>query len=232
MISRKISIALRNFLNLFQELIESIHDLTDRKALIGKSFHKKRRIKTKAKLLDEDQDFDGIKRPKPLLLMEHKDISQERAEQLVRNSKAQKVPSTRLARMATFGGLGISLGLGTIAEATRRATGISKVDPGSKSKLDASVVLSEANAERIVETMCKVRGAALKIGQIISIQDDSLINKQVSQIFERVRQSADYMPEWQMHRVMIQVSGKLKIFANLSKHSMKRSKDRKVMKNS
>ena len=62
--------------------------------------------------------------------------------------------------------------------------------------------------------MCKVRGAALKIGQIISIQDDSLINKQVSQIFERVRQSADYMPEWQMHRVMIQVSGKLKILSS------------------
>lgn len=30
--------------------------------------------------------------------------------------------------------------------------------------------LSEANAERIVDTLCKVRGAALKIGQMLSIQ--------------------------------------------------------------
>lgn len=31
-------------------------------------------------------------------------------------------------------------------------------------------LLSEANAERIVDTLCKVRGAALKIGQMLSIQ--------------------------------------------------------------
>ena len=105
--------------------------------------------------------------------------------------------------MATFGGLGISLGLGTVAEVSKRAIGLSPVQKSGKSRLDGSVILSEANAERIVETLCKVRGAALKIGQIISIQDDSLINSQVSQIFERVRQSADYMPEWQMTRVMV-----------------------------
>ena len=33
-----------------------------------------------------------------------------------------------------------------------------------------SPLLSEANAERIVATLCKVRGAALKIGQMLSIQ--------------------------------------------------------------
>lgn len=33
-----------------------------------------------------------------------------------------------------------------------------------------SPLLSEANAERIVNTLCKVRGAALKIGQMFSIQ--------------------------------------------------------------
>lgn len=33
-----------------------------------------------------------------------------------------------------------------------------------------SPLLSEANAERIVNTLCKVRGAALKIGQMLSIQ--------------------------------------------------------------
>ena len=72
----------------------------------------------------------------------------------------------------------------------------------SPSRLDGSIVLTEANAERIVETLCRVRGAALKIGPMLSIQDHSLINPQVSKIFERVRQAADYMPVWQMNRVM------------------------------
>lgn len=43
---------------------------------------------------------------------------------------------------------------------------------GEKNKgvLDSSPFLSEANAERIVRTLCKVRGAALKLGQMLSIQ--------------------------------------------------------------
>lgn len=38
------------------------------------------------------------------------------------------------------------------------------------SKPGSSPFLSEANAERIVQTLCTVRGAALKIGQMLSIQ--------------------------------------------------------------
>jgi hypothetical protein len=33
--------------------------------------------------------------------------------------------------------------------------------------LDGSLLLNEANAERIVATLCRVRGAALKMGQIL-----------------------------------------------------------------
>lgn len=40
--------------------------------------------------------------------------------------------------------------------------------------------------------MCKVRGAALKLGQILSIQE----------AFDRVIQSADYMPDWQVEQQM------------------------------
>lgn len=43
-------------------------------------------------------------------------------------------------------------------------------DESKKGVLDSSPFLSEANAERIVRTLCKVRGAALKLGQMLSIQ--------------------------------------------------------------
>ena len=39
-----------------------------------------------------------------------------------------------------------------------------------KTDLTGSAFLSEANAERIVTTLCKMRGAALKLGQMLSIQ--------------------------------------------------------------
>ncbi|KPP63872.1 hypothetical protein Z043_117829, partial [Scleropages formosus] len=72
---------------------------------------------------------------------------------------------------------------------------------GRKAVLD-SPFLSEANVERIVRTLCKVRGAALKLGQMLSIQDDAFINPQLAKIFERVRQSADFMPMKQMMKTI------------------------------
>lgn len=60
---------------------------------------------------------------------------------------------------------------------------------------------------RIVKTLCKVRGAALKLGQMLSMQDNALINPQLQKIFERVRQSADFMPVRQMESVLIEELG-------------------------
>ncbi|XP_037809181.1 atypical kinase COQ8B, mitochondrial [Lucilia sericata] len=111
-------------------------------------------------------------------------------------AKQRKVPSSRLGRMASFGGLFAGLGIGTINELTKGALGMG----GSKNVSEA--LFSPANAERIVDTLCKVRGAALKIGQILSIQDSNVVSPQLAKAFERVRQAADYMPDWQLERVM------------------------------
>lgn len=53
-----------------------------------------------------------------------------------------------------------------------------------KSVLDSSPFLSEANAERIVRTLCKVRGAALKLGQALSIQGELQNIKSIMFILE------------------------------------------------
>jgi len=41
-------------------------------------------------------------------------------------------------------------------------------------------------------------GAALKLGQMLSIQDNTIINPTLQKAFERVRQSADFMPARQV----------------------------------
>ena len=112
-------------------------------------------------------------------------------------AKQRKVPSSRLGRMASFGGLFAGLGIGTLNELTKGALGLG----GSKNVSEA--LFSPANAERIVDTLCKVRGAALKIGQILSIQDSNVVSPELAKAFERVRQAADYMPDWQLERVML-----------------------------
>ncbi|KAL1138606.1 hypothetical protein AAG570_008669 [Ranatra chinensis] len=101
--------------------------------------------------------------------------------------------------MFSFGTLAAGLGVGTVAEMTRRRLGMVEEPQGQT--LD-SIFLTPANAERIVNTLCKVRGAALKIGQLLSIQDNNVISPVLQQAFERVRQSADFMPRSQVEYVL------------------------------
>lgn len=114
------------------------------------------------------------------------------------NSKARVVPSSRIGRMISFGSLAAGLGVGAVAQYARNT--IQSVT--GRVQEPSNMFLSTANAERIVDTLCKVRGAALKLGQLLSIQDDTMISPELQRIFERVRQSADFMPSWQVEKVM------------------------------
>ncbi|KAF7201391.1 atypical kinase COQ8A, mitochondrial isoform X1 [Nothobranchius furzeri] len=130
--------------------------------------------------------------------------AKEYKQSLSDRSRERKVPVTRIGRLVNFGGLAFGLGLGALAEVAKNSfKPKQQVFSGSKKAvLDSNPFLSEANAERIVRTLCKVRGAALKIGQMLSIQDDAFMNPQLAKIFERVRQSADFMPSKQMMKII------------------------------
>jgi len=54
----------------------------------------------------------------------------------------------------------------------------------------------------IVSKLCEVRGAALKMGQMISMQDETVIDPQFAEILRRVRDNADFMPGYQLDQQM------------------------------
>ncbi|XP_040916111.1 atypical kinase COQ8A, mitochondrial isoform X2 [Toxotes jaculatrix] len=139
------------------------------------------------------EDIDKARNTKKTDVKQHKQVLSERARE-------RKVPVTRIGRLVNFGSLAVGLGIGAIAEVAKKSLKPQQGD--KKAILDSSAFLSEANAERIVRTLCKVRGAALKLGQMLSIQDDAFINPQLAKIFERVRQSADFMPTKQMMKAI------------------------------
>ena len=56
--------------------------------------------------------------------------------------------------------------MGTAVELARRSLGMSQQDTSNP-------LLTSANMERIVNTLCRVRGAALKLGQMISLQGNN-----------------------------------------------------------
>ncbi|KAI8061542.1 ABC1 family-domain-containing protein [Gilbertella persicaria] len=93
------------------------------------------------------------------------------------------------------------MGIGAINESFRRATGLSQDSSGS-------VMLSESNVNRLVDKLSRMRGAALKMGQMLSIQgiqasgNKTGLPPQLEQILLRVHDSANYMPQKQMEKVM------------------------------
>jgi len=109
--------------------------------------------------------------------------------------RESRVPSSRFGRLWQYGGLGASLAFGAVGEGLRRATG-SQSEPGS------SIMLSGANMERLVSKLSKMRGAALKLGQMMSFQDSKMLPTPIHQVLQRVQDSADYMPASQRNQVL------------------------------
>lgn len=108
-----------------------------------------------------------------------------------------EVPSTRLARIFHYGSLAAGMGIGAASH------GIRQYAKGNKSEVTMkSLFLSPANVERMARKFLKMRGAALKVGQMMSFQDSSLMPAEIQQIMLRVQNLAHYMPPAQLEKVM------------------------------
>nr|CAB3477065.1 unnamed protein product [Digitaria exilis] len=118
-----------------------------------------------------------------------------------RRPRERRVPSTPFTRALGFAGLGAGLAWGTLQESARRVMYGAPADTdGKRSAL--SPFLSDQNAERVALALCRMRGAALKVGQMLSIQDESLVPPPVLAALDIVRQGADVMPRKQLNSVL------------------------------
>merc|ERR1719334_2249770 len=172
-------------------------DLTDEHVLREKIYTKKKTVKTEPLDGTDEPVIDAVSRDSKI---GSKPLTAKKDKQINSIARERQVPATRLSRVASFANLGVGLVVGTVAEASRRV--VTRGGPKSGAATDGSLVLTEANASRIVATLCRVRGAALKLGQILSIQDGAVIGPELQKIFDRVRESADFMPQWQLEQVM------------------------------
>ncbi|CAH8294275.1 unnamed protein product [Eruca vesicaria subsp. sativa] len=117
-----------------------------------------------------------------------------------RKPRERKVPSTPMARAYGFFNLGAGLAWGAVKESTYRLVNGTPPTQGNQPAL--SSLLSEENAERLALGLCEMRGAALKVGQMLSIQDESLVPAPILNALELVRQGADVMPRSQLNPVL------------------------------
>ncbi|PWN26335.1 ABC1-domain-containing protein [Jaminaea rosea] len=122
--------------------------------------------------------------------------------------RASRVPSSRIARLMHYGSLGAGLAWGAAgsflspsAKPTPPPTG--EASPGATPPpAAASMGMSPSNVRRLVDKLSRMRGAALKLGQFLSIQDADLLPKEIEEVLRQVQSSANYMPEYQLEGVM------------------------------
>jgi aarF domain-containing kinase len=116
-----------------------------------------------------------------------------------RLKEGRAIPATRFGRAFGFASLGASLAAGTVSEVTSRF-----FRGGTNT---GSPITSDANADRLAATLCRMRGAALKMGQMLSIQDESLLPPALSRALQQVRQGADAMPKYQVLKQLTEQLG-------------------------
>jgi len=103
------------------------------------------------------------------------------------------VPASRIERLARFGWLAGEVAVGTLAEGVRRITG---------APAGHNLLLTEANAQRLAKRLSGLRGAAMKVGQMLSLSGEALLPPEVTRALAILRAEADAMPLAQLHRAL------------------------------
>jgi aarF domain-containing kinase len=123
--------------------------------------------------------------------------------------RERAVPSSQIERVVGFGSLAARMSLGAVSN---RALQFFSGNDSPRSSL------TDENAERLAETLCRMRGAALKIGQMLSLQDEGMLPPALSKALNRVKSGADYMPKRQLFEQIARQLGTHSFFAVVLPH--------------
>ena len=109
--------------------------------------------------------------------------------------KERKVPSGRIARLAKLGGLASAVAGNIVKGATKQMLS------GQRPSLTESLRNID-NAISITKRLAHMRGAAMKLGQLLSMDAGELLPIEWEPILSRLRQEADPMPKAQLLKTL------------------------------
>ena len=117
-------------------------------------------------------------------------------DKLPQDKRRQRaVPAGRIARFGTFGRLVGGVASGMVAEGARRIAsgeGINARD----------LILTPGNVQRMTDRLSHLRGAAMKMGQMISLDAGDFLPEELSKILATLRDQANFMPTKQLDAVL------------------------------
>lgn len=110
-------------------------------------------------------------------------------------SRTAPVPQRRLSRLLHLGGMAADVAGGMVAE------GLRQLSRGNVPELN-DVLLTPANAARAAERLSRLRGAAMKVGQMLSMEAGDILPRELTDVLSRLRDSAHVMPMSQLVPVL------------------------------
>lgn len=115
-------------------------------------------------------------------------------------NQSRKVPTGKLARLTSISGLAGTVVRNVIAD---KVKDFSKGDARSLS----SLVMQPKNIQALADKLSHLRGAAMKLGQMISMDAGELLPPELSVLLEKLRSNATPMPHKQLVKVLEQQLG-------------------------
>jgi len=118
-----------------------------------------------------------------------------------RPKKQTRVPTGRVERFARMGWMAGEFAVGGFTEGAKRLVGSLPADP-------SSVFLSAKRATKLASRLAEMRGAAMKLGQLLSLEGDDLLPPEFVEALAVLRSTADTMPLTQLRRALGRAYGK------------------------
>ena len=109
--------------------------------------------------------------------------------------RAALVPQGRTRRLLHLGRAVGEMAAGAAAE------GVARLARGEAAEL-SQLMLTPANARRLAERLSQMRGAVMKVGQLMSMQGESLLPPQFAELLGGLRDRAHVMPATQLIEVL------------------------------
>ncbi len=110
-------------------------------------------------------------------------------------TKERRIPSSRLGRFSQLGRLAGGMVGGMVTEGARQFA------RGNRPAI-AELLLTPANARRLADRLSEMRGAAMKMGQLLSMDSGQVLPPQLSEILMKLREDAHRMPLGQVAQVL------------------------------
>ena len=111
------------------------------------------------------------------------------------DSAGAMVPTGRMARMLRMGGIASGIAGGVAAG------GLKALAQGKRPDL-TSLLMTPANGLRVTQGLSHLRGAALKLGQMLSMDSGAVLPEELTAILARMRDDAQPMPPKQLQAVL------------------------------